>query len=65
MAILDETGVDPQVAIEEMIAKFADPAFVAAQPDPIRDHVIPQLQRIGLISDRTAPRYRELGFAVS
>jgi len=64
MAILDETGVDLQVAIAEATAKFSDPVFLAAQPDPIRDHVIPQLQRIGLISERTAPRYRGLGFEI-
>ncbi len=65
MAILDGTGVDKQVAIAEIVEKFADPVFVASQPDPIRDHVLPQLQRIGLISERTAPRYRELGFEIA
>jgi len=64
LAIVEEVGADPKVAIEEATAKFSDPVFLAAQPDPIRDHVIPQLQRIDLITDRTAPLYRELGFEI-
>jgi len=64
MAIVAGTGVDPKVAMAEATAKFSDPVFLAGQPDPIRDHVIPQLQRIGLISERIAPLYRELGFEI-
>ena len=47
-----------------MIQKFQDPEFIASQPDPIRDHVLPQLTRIDLITDRTAGKYRELGLEV-
>ncbi len=48
----------------EVIEKFQDPEFLATQPDPIRDHVMPQLKRIDLITDRTAAKYSELGFAM-
>jgi len=62
MAILNEAGVDPAAILPEIQTKFTDPEFIASQPDPIRDHVLPQLGRIGLITDRTAPKYRALGF---
>ncbi|MBW2243764.1 MAG: ferritin-like domain-containing protein [Deltaproteobacteria bacterium] len=64
MAILEQAGVDPAAVLPEIQTKFTDPEFIASQPDPIRDHVLPQLGRIGLITDRTASRYRELGFEV-
>ena len=64
VGLLAEVGVDLVKATEEMIEKFQDPEFVARQPDPFRDNVLPQLQRIGLITERTAPKYRELGFRV-
>ena len=48
----------------EVIEKFQDPEFIASQPDPIRNHVLPQLNRINLITDRTAQQYRDLGFTV-
>ena len=60
--LLSEVGVDMGKAIEELTEKFQDPEFIARQPDPFRDNVLPQLQRIGLITERTAPKYRELGF---
>ena len=47
-----------------MTEKLQDPEFMARQPDPFRDNVLPQLQRIQLITERTAPKYRELGFEV-
>jgi hypothetical protein len=59
-----EVGVDPGVAIGELLQKIRDPKFTAAQPDAFRDYVMPQLTRLGIITDRTAPKYRELGFAV-
>ncbi len=62
--LLGEVGVDMSKAIEELTEKFQDPEFIARQPDPFRDNVLPQLQRIGLITERTAPKYRELGFDV-
>ena len=33
-------------------------------PGCSNDHVVPQLQRVGLVTDRVAPGYRELGFDV-
>ena len=62
--LLSEVGVDMSEATEEMIEKLQDPEFMARRPDPFRDHVLPQLQRIELITDRTAPKYRALGFQV-
>ena len=50
---------------EEIRSKLADPEFRAGQPNAFRDYVIPQLERLGIISERTAPKYRELGFDVS
>ncbi len=43
---------------------MADPEFRAAMPNPFRDYVMPQLTRLGIITERTAPKYRELGFEV-
>ena len=59
-AIFREVGIDTAVAAKEMEEKFLDPAFRARQPNPFRDYVIPQLQRLDLITDRTAPAYREM-----
>jgi hypothetical protein len=61
MQIFEDAGVDMAAALSEATEKFQDPDFIASQPDPVRDHVLPQLQRIGLITDRTASKYRELG----
>ncbi|MEB2345811.1 MAG: ferritin-like domain-containing protein [Deltaproteobacteria bacterium] len=63
-AILAEVGADLGAAVTEIQAKIADAEFMASQPDPFRDYVMPQLTRLGIITDRTAPRYRELGFEV-
>ncbi len=64
LALLPEVGIDPNEAAAEMREKFADPEFQARRPNAVRDYVIPQLQRLGLINERTAPGYRELGFQV-
>ena len=45
-----------------MREKVRSKEFRASRPNAFRDYVIPQLQRIDLITERTAPRYRELGF---
>lgn len=63
-AVLAEVGVDLAKAASEIRVKLADPEFRAAQPDPFRDYVLPQLTRLGIITERTAPRYRELGFSL-
>ena len=65
MQIFEGTGADATAGLAEMTEKFQDAEFVASQPDPIRDHILPQLQRIGLITDRTAGKYRELGFELA
>ena len=59
--VLAEVGIDREKAIAEMREKFSDPAFRAAQPSPFRDYVMPQLEKLGIITERTAPKYRELG----
>ena len=48
----------------EMMEKIRDPEFLGKQPDAFRDYVMPQLTRLGIITERTAPKYRELGFEV-
>ncbi len=58
--IFSEVGIDTEVAAQEMQEKFADPAFRATQPNPFRDYVIPQLNRLGLITKRTASGYKEM-----
>jgi hypothetical protein len=63
LQILDEIGVDTAAAVKEMQEKF-DPQTLASQPSPVRDYVVPNLQRIGLITERTAANYRELGVEV-
>jgi hypothetical protein len=62
--LFQEVGLDLGEVAAEMQQKMADPEFRDKQPDAFRDYVMPQLVRLGIISDRTAPRYRELGFEV-
>ncbi len=62
LGIFEDAGIDASQIVPKVIEKFMDADFIASQPDPVRDHVLPQLQRIGLITDRTASKYRELGF---
>jgi hypothetical protein len=64
LSIIEDAGLDAAIILPEVIQKFQDPEFIASQPDPIRDYVLPQLQRIDLITDRTAQQYRDLGFDV-
>ncbi len=59
--IFGEVGIDREVALAELTEKFSDPAFRAAQPNPFREYVVPQLKRLGLITERTAPGYVEMG----
>ncbi|MBW2421421.1 MAG: ferritin-like domain-containing protein [Deltaproteobacteria bacterium] len=59
--IFGEVGIDMEVAMAEMQSKFGDPEFQASQPNPFRDYVIPQLNRLDLITERTAPAYRAMG----
>ena len=63
-ALFEGVGIDGEAAVREIREKLKDPEFRAGRPSPFRDHVVPQLQRIGLITERTAPQYRELGFEV-
>jgi hypothetical protein len=62
--IYEEMGIDYDAAIAEIREKDSDPAFQESAPSTLRDHVVPQLDRVGLITDRVAPQYRELGFQV-
>ena len=63
-ALLQGTGIDLEAAREEIRAKLRDPEFRKGRPDAFRDYVIPQLERLEIISERTAPKYRQLGFDV-
>ncbi|MCP5065633.1 MAG: ferritin-like domain-containing protein [bacterium] len=64
VSIIEDAGIDAASVLPGIMEKFGDPEFIASQPDAIRDHVLPQLQRIDLITDRTAHKYRELGFTL-
>ncbi len=59
-SIFGEVGIDMDVAMKEMTEKFSDPEFRARQPNPFKQYVIPQLDRIGLITERTAQAYRDM-----
>jgi hypothetical protein len=60
IGLLAEVGVDVDAATKELQEKFTDPEFRRAQPNPFRDYVVPQLHRVGLITERTAPTYKEM-----
>jgi hypothetical protein len=57
-------GIDAAAAMEELRDRVSSPEFRASRPNAFRDYVVPQLQRIDLITERTASGYRELGFEV-
>jgi hypothetical protein len=59
--VFAEVGIDRDKALAEMREKLADPAFRARQPSAFRDYVMPQLLKLGIVTERTAPKYRELG----
>ncbi len=59
-----EMGIDYAAAMEEVSARSSDPEFAGTGPNMFDDHVVPQLGRVGLITDRVAPQYREMGFDV-
>ncbi len=61
LEMLGEVGADVNVAMEEMQGKLRDPEVRRAQPNPFRDYVVPQLHRVGIITERTASQYREMG----
>jgi len=62
--VYTEVGIDYDEAMKEIGAKANDPEFANSGPRMFDDHVVPQLQRVGLVTDRVAPGYRELGFDV-
>ena len=64
VALFQEVGIEPGEVVAELEQKMSDPEFLARQPDALRDYVMPQLLRLGIITERTAPKYRELGFTV-
>jgi hypothetical protein len=61
--IYTDLGIDPKKAADEVASRFRDPEFVKAQPNPFRDYAYPQLERIGLLTERTLSKYREAGLA--
>jgi hypothetical protein len=61
LEMLGEVGADVNAAIEEMGGKLRDREFRRAQANPFRDYVVPQLHRVGIITERTASQYREMG----
>ena len=61
--IYQELGIDPKKAEREVLARMSDPAAIKAQPNPFRDYAYPQLERVGLITDRTRSKYREVGLS--
>ena len=64
MAVVFEgLGIDPKRVEAETLERMSDPEFVKAQPNPFRDYAYPQLNRIGLITERTASKYRDAGLA--
>lgn len=58
-----ELGIDPAKANSEILSRLSDPEVLKAQPNPFRDYAYPQLERVGLITDRTRSKYREIGLA--
>ena len=56
-----DVGIDPEKANSEIVSRMSDPEALKAQPNPFRDHAYPQLERIGLITDRTRHKYQEVG----
>jgi hypothetical protein len=64
MAVVYEgLGIDMDKANDEMVSRFRDPEFVKAQPNPFRDYAYPQLERVGLLTERTLSKYRDAGLA--
>ncbi len=64
MAVVYEgLGIDMEKAQAEMLSRMSDPEFVKAQPNPFRDYAYPQLERVGLLTERTLSKYREAGLA--
>ncbi len=61
LGVLAEVGIDRDKALAEIREKFSDPAFRARQPSAFRDYVMPQLLKLGIVTERTGPKYRELG----
>ncbi|MCU0667846.1 MAG: ferritin-like domain-containing protein [Myxococcota bacterium] len=61
--MMGELGLDTGALLKEVQEKFGDPRRFADRPNPVRDYVIPNLQRINVITERTAPNYRALGLA--
>jgi hypothetical protein len=58
-----DLGIDPKRANDETLSRLSEPGVLAAQPNPFRDHAYPQLERIGLITDRTRSKYQEAGLS--
>jgi hypothetical protein len=61
LQMFQEVGIDVAKATAELQERMADPEFRERMPNPFRDYVMPQLNRIGLVTDRTASKYEEFG----
>ncbi|MBW2293981.1 MAG: ferritin-like domain-containing protein [Deltaproteobacteria bacterium] len=64
LQMMGEVGIDVEVAVAEMATKLATPEARAARFNPFQEYVVPQLKRIDLITERTAPGYRAMGLEV-
>ncbi len=59
--IMGEVGIDTDAAGKEMAERYeADPDLRAAGTNPIKQYAIPNLERLGLVNDRTRPRFAEM-----
>ncbi len=64
MAVVYEgLGIDMKKAEQEMLSWMCDPEYIKAQPNPFRDYAYPQLERVGLLTERTLSKYRAAGLA--
>ncbi len=61
--IFTDLGIEMEAAVREMQEKFKDPERRARmrQPNTFQDYLAPNLQRIGLITERTVDQYRAFG----
>ncbi len=64
LEMMGEVGIDTGVAAAEMAEKLTTPEARASRFNPFQEYVIPQLNRINLITDRTADGYRAMGLEV-
>ncbi len=59
--ILSEMGLDTVAADHQLTEGYSDPDYVSSLPNPIKKHAMPNLRRLGLINERTEPRFEQMG----